>query len=158
MYIPIYPSIHSFVWIHEHTYIYIYAYMCIDKYICMVATIIIHMSNMCPSKASFLKGIKWSKKPLRIHAKSLSDALACSKKIACGASLRQLCEASAFMAKVPIVCQIFARKNAHAVVPDSERSHFPLGWSAVSISGTIPGLIATATAPSPRLNYTFSDH
>jgi len=45
-----------------------------------VATIIIHMSNMCPSKASFLEGIKWLKKPLRIHAKSLSDALAPSKK------------------------------------------------------------------------------
>jgi len=33
--IPIYPSIHSSVYIHEYTYIYIYVYMCIDKYICM---------------------------------------------------------------------------------------------------------------------------
>jgi len=51
------------------------------------------------------------KKPVRIHAKSLSDALAPSKKeFACGARLRRLCEASAFIAGVPIVCQIFARK------------------------------------------------
>jgi len=56
---------------------------------------------------------KMIKKPLRIHAKSLSDALAPSKtKIAYGAGLRQLCEASAFIAGVPIVCQIFARKAA----------------------------------------------
>jgi len=51
------------------------------------------------------------KKRLRIHAKSLSDALAPSKKkIASGAGLRRLCEASAFIPGVPIVCQIFARK------------------------------------------------
>ena len=36
---------------------------------------------------------KMIRKPLRIHAKSLSDALAPSKKqIACGAGLRRLCE------------------------------------------------------------------
>jgi len=53
------------------------------------------------------------KKPLRIQAKSLSDALAPSKqKIACSAGLRRLCEASAFIAEVPIVCQMFARKAA----------------------------------------------
>jgi len=45
-----------------------------------------------------------------------------------------------------------------AVVLDSKRSHSPLGWSVVSISGTIPGLVATATAPSPKLNPTFSDY
>jgi len=51
------------------------------------------------------------KKPLRIYAKSLSDALAPSKKkIDCSADLRRICEASAFIAEVPIVCQIFARK------------------------------------------------
>jgi len=53
------------------------------------------------------------KTPVRIQAKSLSDALAPSKKkIACGAGLRRFCEASAFIAGVPIVCQIFARKAA----------------------------------------------
>ena len=53
------------------------------------------------------------KKPLRIHAKSLSDALAPSKKkIACSAGLRRLCEASAFITGVTIVCKIFARKPA----------------------------------------------
>ena len=34
-----------------------------------------------------------------------------------------------------------------AVVLGSKRSHSPLGWFMVSISGTIPGLVATATAP-----------
>jgi len=65
---------------------------------------------MCPSKAWFLEGIKWLKKPVRIHAKSLSDALAPSKKdFDCGARLRRLYEASSFIAGVPVVCQIFAR-------------------------------------------------
>jgi len=51
------------------------------------------------------------KKLLRILAKSLFHALAPSKnKIAWGAGLRQLHEASAFIAGVPTVCQIFARK------------------------------------------------
>ena len=54
---------------------------------------------------------KMLKKPLRIHAKSLSDALAPSKrKVARGAGLRRLCEASTFIVGVPIVCQILARK------------------------------------------------
>jgi len=64
------------------------------------------------------------KEPLRIHAKSLSDALAPSQKIACGAGLRRLCEASAFIAGVPIVCQIFARKagyTPHTCVGDESR-------------------------------------
>ena len=51
------------------------------------------------------------KKPLKIHAKSLSDALVpFTKEIACGARLRRLFDASAFIDGVPIVCQIFARK------------------------------------------------
>jgi len=33
--------------------------------------------------------------------------------MACGAGLRQLCEASALIAAVPIVCQILARKAGH---------------------------------------------
>jgi len=44
------------------------------------------------------------------------------------------------------------------VVLDSEESHSPLGWSVVSISGTIPGFVATATAPNLKLNSTFSDY
>ena len=44
------------------------------------------------------------------------------------------------------------------VVLDSKKSYFSLGWSVVSISGTIPGLVATATAPNPKLNSTFSDY
>jgi len=48
--------------------------------------------------------------------------------------------------------------RADAVVLDSKRSHSPLGWSVVSISGTIPGLAATATAPNPKLNSIFSDY
>jgi len=52
-------------------------------------------------------------KRLRIHAKALSETLAPSKKkIASGADLRRLCEASAFIAGVRIVCQIFVRKAA----------------------------------------------
>jgi len=52
---------------------------------------------------------KMIKNSLRIHAKSLSDTLAPSKtKIAYDPGLRRLCEASAFIAGVPIVCQIFA--------------------------------------------------
>ena len=46
------------------------------------------------------------KKTLRIHAKSLSDALAPSNK-----------KNSAFIAGVPIVCQIFARKAVRGVQP-----------------------------------------
>ena len=67
-------------------------------------------------KSVILGRYKMMKTPLRIHAKSLSDSLAHSKnKIASGAGLRPLCEASAFMAGVPIVCQIFARKAAFSV-------------------------------------------
>ena len=60
-------------------------------------------------KTIIFGGYKIIKTSLKIHAKSLSDALAPFKKNACGAGLRQLCEASAFIAGVPIVCQIFAR-------------------------------------------------
>ena len=42
-----------------------------------------------------------SRPPMRWHL---------SKKIACGAGLRWLRQASAFIAVVPIICQIFARK------------------------------------------------
>jgi len=68
---------------------------------------------MCPSKTSFLEDIKrlkirWeftqSRSPTRYHP---------PKKKACGAGLRQLCKSSAFRARVPIVCQILARKAAH---------------------------------------------
>ena len=65
--------------------------------------------------------------PLRIHAKSLSDALAPSKKISCGAGLRWLCEASAFIAGVLIVCKNFARKAAVVVwqtLSESEQEHW----------------------------------
>jgi len=58
-------------------------------------------------KSVILDRYKMMEKPLRIHAKSLSDALAPStKQIACGAGLRRLCEASTFIAGMPIVYQI----------------------------------------------------
>ena len=41
---------------------------------------------------------------------ALRRASTLQKKIAFGAGLRRLCEASAFIAGVPIVCQIFATK------------------------------------------------
>jgi len=80
-----------------------------------------NLSPSCNNNFSYVKHVsfksvifgryKMIKKPLRMHAKSLSDALAPSKKInACGTGLRRLCEASAFISGVPIVCQIFARK------------------------------------------------
>jgi len=54
------------------------------------------------------------KKPLRIHAKSLSDALAPSnKEFAFGAGLWRLCEAATFIAGVSIVSHIFARKAGY---------------------------------------------
>jgi len=69
------------------------------------------------------------KKRLRIHANSLSEALAPSKKkIACGAGLRQLCEASAFIAGVPIVCQIFARRKAGRGVQTKTNNRMSLTW------------------------------
>jgi len=54
---------------------------------------------------------KMIKKPLGIHEKLFSDALAPSKKkIASGAGLWQLCEAFASIAGVPIVCQILPER------------------------------------------------
>jgi len=75
-----------------------------------VATIIIHVSEISPSKASFLEGIKWLKTAENSRKIALRRASTVQKKIACGAGLRQLCEASTFVAGVPTVCQIFARK------------------------------------------------
>jgi len=88
-----------------------------------------NLSSSCDNNYSYFKHesfkslisrrYKMMKKPLRIHAKSLSDALAPStKRFACSAGLRRLCEDSAFMAGVTIVCRIFARK-ASALSPCS---------------------------------------
>jgi len=73
-----------------------------------VVTIITYVKHV--SFKNFIFGrYKLIKKPLRIHTKSLSDALAPSKKkFACGAGLWQLCRAFR-IAGVPIVHQIFAR-------------------------------------------------
>jgi len=65
---------------------------------------------MCPSKASFLEGINDQKPAETSREVALRRASTPQKTIACDASLRRLCEASAFIAGVPIVCQIFARK------------------------------------------------
>jgi len=64
-----------------------------------------NLSSSCDNKYTYVKHVSFKniifgryqiiKKPLRIHAKSLSDALAPSKKIVSGAGLRRLCEASA---------------------------------------------------------------
>ena len=86
-----------------------------------------NLSSCCNNKYSCVKNVsfksvifgryKMIKKPLRIHTKSLSDALAPSKKkFVCGAGLRQLCKASTFIAGVPIVCQIFATKLVYVCV------------------------------------------
>ena len=89
---------------------------------------------------------KMIEKPLRIHAKSLSDALAPSKKIACGADIQRLCEASAFIAGVPIVCKIFARKPAF----DVARAHVcGVSGSALSLCFAYP-----ASPQWPSLDHT----
>ena len=91
------------------------------------------------------------KKPLRIHAKSLSDALAPSKKIACGTGLRRLCKAFAFLARVPIVYQILARKAvcAHVCI---HVCLVLLSWWAVRIYISICHQIAHGFTPPPVQN------
>jgi len=56
--------------------------------------------------------------PLRIHARSLSNVLAPSKKIACGAGIQRLCEALVFIAGVPIFYEILARKAGQRAFVD----------------------------------------
>jgi len=95
------------------------------------------ISSSCDNNYSYVKHVsfksvifgryKMIKNPLRIHAKSLSDALAPSKtQIACAAALRRLCEASAFIAGVPIVCQIPARNPSSVLSQAFHQSNFAI--------------------------------
>jgi len=54
------------------------------------------------------------------------------KEIACGAHLRQICEAFAIIAEVPIVCQIFARKLARLCVRSMHPQNTCLGLTCVA--------------------------
>jgi len=65
---------------------------------------------MCPSKTLFLEGIIKNNEKTAENSGEVAFRRAnpLKEKIACG--LRRLCEASAFIPGVPIVCKIFARK------------------------------------------------
>ena len=52
---------------------------------------------------------------------ALRRASTLHKKSACGAGIQRLCEAPAFIAGVPIVCQIFARKAGQRVFVDCNK-------------------------------------
>jgi len=71
---------------------------------------------------------------------SLFDALAPSKKIACGAVLRQLYEAANFIAGVPIICQI---------LPESLllqcRGSMLVKYEGIACGKCTPGLLAHCT-------------
>jgi len=80
-----------------------------------------NLSSSCDNIDSYVKHVSFKsvifgryKKIIKTAENSRKVALwrasTLPKKIACGPGLRWLCEASACIAEVPIVCQIFARK------------------------------------------------
>ena len=75
-----------------------------------------------------------------------------SKKISCSAGPRRLCEASAFIAGVPIVCQIVARKAAHAVERDmKETTHEHVTYKNENDHSRMLGQDTNQTATSMTL-------
>jgi len=111
-----------------------------------VATIITHVSNMCPSKISLLEGIKWWKTRWEFTQSRSPTCSTHQKKYACGAGIQRLCEAPAFKAGVPIVCQIFARKAGQRAFAD---------WNKLAHQ---QGMIRNMWQPFPLYTFELRSH